>query len=370
MKYSKEVLSKYSLTAYLNVTLSSHEKEDYRQEYLKTIENLTSNAKNLNIPFNGYGNYEFDIEYIKKEDARNEKLLDSIKSEKLINIKNSSSFLESDLLKIELHDIEVSNEIPYVVREQWKEFDSHMLEIIDQGKLESIEFNRAIIYEIFNKRIHDLIFAVNLSNFGSLTVNEYVIFQEDGVYIIGGSKMDYRIFFEARRNSIEWNYPQLVEIDIKSVWEWLIKRDDFLNGFSENATTRALINLLEITNSDVNMKLFRAVMGIEGLYTKGKSNLMEQVREKTQILLGPQNSFKKLYSNMYEFRSKFIHGTLDIPAKANIDFSNKLSQHSEDLNRATNFAILILGATIQRIIVRKWDGLKFDYLVSNSSETM
>ncbi|MBU0906421.1 MAG: hypothetical protein KKF57_14600 [Firmicutes bacterium] len=214
-----------------------------------------------------------------------------------------------------------------------------------------------------------MVFACNLSNFGSLTVDEYVIFQDSSVYEIGGKKLDYKIFFEAKRSSMEWQYPTLYEIGIQDVWDWLIKRKDFLYGFSQTAVTRALINLGEISFSDPNMKLFRAVMGIEGLYTKGKSNLLEQVREKTQILLGKQEQYKKLYSNMYDFRSKFIHGELNFPATVNIDFSKNVESHSEDLKKATYFAILLLGASIQQLIIRDWHGIQFEYVVSDTGDS-
>lgn len=364
---SKKV--KYSLTAYLNISSYNYRNKDYYNECIKTVENLVDSSDKLFIPFDEYGEFTFKISYISKEEASKERLLKSIENESIVYIRNPAKLLESDLLKIRIDEINVPYEIPEGVRNMWNEFDSNLLEIIDEGQqIETLEFNRAMIYEIFIKRIHDLIFAANLSNFGSITVNEYVVFQDSNVYAIGGKQMDYSILFEAKQNSMTWKYPKLSEIDIVDVWKWLTKREDFLQGFSHSAVTRAIINLLEISNSDSNMKLFRAVMGIEGLYTKGKNNLLEQVREKTQILLGPQEEFKKLYSNMYDFRSKFIHGELNFPATVSIDFSKKLEQHSEDLKKATCFAILLLGASIQQLILRDWDGVKFDYMVSNHKE--
>lgn len=366
MKTKKET---YKLTAYLNINVPNYSKEEYSIEQCKIIEQLIDLDGKLKVPFNEYGDFKFEIDYISKQEAEKEVLLKSIEKENIIYIKEPKNFLKSDLLKIVINSIKVPSSIPEGVRKKWKDFDPILInDIIDKQQLEASEFNRALIYEIFNKRIQDLIFACNLSIFGGLTVNEYVIFQDSDVYTIEGQKLNYKTLFEAKKNSLEWQYPTLYEIGIEEVWTWLIKRNDFLLGFSNTAVTRALINLLEISNSDSNMQLFRAVMGIEGLYTKGNSNLLEQVREKTQILLGKQEQFKKLYSNMYNFRSKFIHGELNFPAKVNIDFSKNVESHSEDLKKATYFATLLLGASIQQLIKRDWHSINFDYVVNDIGE--
>lgn len=346
-----------SLTAYLDITIQSYEKEDYRQESLKMVEKLCNLDGELPIPFGPYGVFSFSIKYLNKDESKKEELLKSIEEKKVMYIKNPSKFLSSDLIKIQLKDIEILTRVP-----------ENFIDLNIFDSIEEKDLNRALIYEIFNKRLQDLIFAANLSSFGSITVHEYIIFQNNDVYIIGGEKMDYKTLFEAKRKSLEWNYPKLLDIELTNVWEWLIKREDFIKGFSQTATTRALMNLLEISHSDDGMKLFRAVMGIEGLYTKGKNNLIEQVREKTQIILGPQENFKKLYSNMYNFRSKYIHGELNFPAKINIDFSGEMFNYTSDLMTATHFAILILGASIQQLIVRGWQGLEFTYQVADFIE--
>lgn len=356
---------KHSLTAYLNIELPNHRK-DYCRESLKMIKELIDSRGKLNIPFDEYGNFIFKIEYISKEEASKELLLKSVEKEKIIYIKDTANLMKSNLLKIGIDEIMVPFEIPQGIKDRWSKYDSDLLDIMDNGEYEeNYEFNIAMIYEIFNKRIHDLILACNLSNLGSITISEYVIFQDNKVYPIGGKPIENKMLFEAKICSIEWQYPPVYEIEIVKVWQWLIKREDFLQGFSNTAVTRAIINLVEISHCDTNMKLFRAVMGIEGLYTKSKNNLLEQVKEKTQIFLGPQIHFKKLYSNMYNFRSKFIHGELDFPATINIDFSENSERHNKDLKEATLFAIILLGASLQQLILRDWDGIKFDYKANN-----
>lgn len=359
----------YKLTAFLNISYAGYhkfKKEELFTEREKIINQLIDSDLKLKVPFKDYGEYHFKIEYISSKDAFKEELLKSIEKEKIMYINNPQSFLNSNLLKITINNIEVPSYIPENTKKEWNDFDPLMIQCIENDEIVALDFNKALIYEIFHKRVQDLIFACNISNFGSISIEEYVIFQDKGVYLIGGGRTDYNILFEARQSSLIWQYPNLTEIRINKVWDWLIKRSDFLEGYSQSAVTRALLNLLEVANSETNMKLFRAVMGIEGLYTKSKNNLMEQVREKTQILLGEQENFKKMYSKMYEFRSKFIHGELNFPTKINIEFSKRQEDYIEDLSKVTHFAILLLGASIQQLIINDWHEIQFEYIVKGT----
>ncbi|QOY36478.1 hypothetical protein AWH56_001945 [Anaerobacillus isosaccharinicus] len=89
-----------------------------------------------------------------------------------------------------------------------------------------------------------------------------------------------------------------------------------------NSTGRALSSFSFLLGKDYTNILFRSVMGIEALYAKGTSSLQEQVREKSQLILGKQEAFKKVYTNMYNFRSRYIHGDLDFPTDHSLDMTN------------------------------------------------
>lgn len=359
----------YRLTAYLNINSSKYyrfKKDDLLKEREKIIKQLTSSDLKLKVPLKDYGDYYFEIEYVCDKDTPDEQLLKLIKNEKILNINDPRAFLKNNLIKISISDIKVPIHVPKNIKNEWNDYDPLMLESIENDKIGVLEFNQAMIYEIFNKRIQDLIFACNIANFGSVSIEEYIIFQDQKLYIIGGGKTDYNILFEARHKGEIWQYPNLSEISLDKVWNWLINREDFLEGYSQSAITRALLNLIEVAHSEDNVKLFRAVMGIEALYTKSKNNLMEQVREKTQILLGTQTNFKKLYSKMYELRSKFIHGELNFPTKINVEFSKRHESYMEDLNEATYFAVLLLGASIQKLVIKDWHEIHFEYIVKEN----
>lgn len=182
---------KYKLTAFLNINYSGYhklKKEELVTEREKIITQLIDLDLKLKVSFKDYGEYYFKIEYISSKDAFKEELLKSIEKEKIIYIKNPQSFLNSNLLKITINNIEVPSYIPQNIKNEWNDFDPLMIQSIEKDEIEAIDFNKAMIYEIFHKRVQDLIFACNLSNFGSISIEEYVIFQDKGVYSIGGKR--------------------------------------------------------------------------------------------------------------------------------------------------------------------------------------
>lgn len=106
-------------------------------------------------------------------------------------------------------------------------------------------------------------------------------------------------------------------------------------------------------------------MGIEALYARGTGSLQEQVRQKSQVVLGKQEDFKKVYNNMYNFRSRYIHGDLDFATNHSLDMTDKIMKYNKDIQDATYFAISMLGASLQELVIRDWSGFDFSYIVND-----
>jgi hypothetical protein len=118
------------------------------------------------------------------------------------------------------------------------------------------------------------------------------------------------------------------------------------------------------------MQLLWALVGLEALYVHGKSELAQQVRDKAQAFLGAQEKFKKAVTKMYDFRSRFVHGDLDFPGLCLIGDARKTVERFDDeLRDATAVAVAMLVGTLQEVIRRDWDGLRFDYTISNIGNT-
>lgn len=272
-------MRKTEFTIYLDIK-STINSPEYKKFQYDAIDELCKEANSLTIPIEYYGDTRFRIKKILKDDIEKESLLKEIQTKNIYGISNTKDFLKNELLKFNC-EITVPNTIPQKIKDSWSDEDKEIF-----GEMDEEEFNLSYIYEIIKKRVNDLLFALNLAKVGALSVNKYLIFQDDNKNIMGGKNFDYKSFYNAKLKGIYWGYPQISEMSIKKTWEWLISFNDYLLGFSNCSTSRALINLCEISREDENMKLFRAVMGLEAIYTKGNGNLQEQVRQKSQAVLG------------------------------------------------------------------------------------
>lgn len=319
------------------------------------INELCTISSDLTIPLSPYGNSKFNIEKVFEAKIKNETLLTTMHSRNVSGITNPNDFLKNDLLKFEC-EIKIPNKIPQELIESWNEENKAFYSSMDP-----VDFNLSYSYDIVKKRINDLIFAVNLAKIGSISIKKYIIFQDENKNIMAGKEISYKNFKQALKSNSIWGYPRIKELKIVDVWNWLITFPDYLLGFSSCPTTRALINLNEMPKSDSNMKLFRAVMGLEAIYAEGNTNLQKQVKEKSQAVLGIQTEFKILYKSMYDFRSKYIHGELDFASGSHLDTSSQPQKYYEGLEKSTDFALLILYASIQELIIRNWEGYKFSY---------
>jgi hypothetical protein len=170
----------------------------------------------------------------------------------------------------------------------------------------------------------------------------------------------------------QMGWPHLDTLEIQTVWRWAAKHHRTLEAFDRTSLGRALCafsRLFEHKTADEPLQLLWALVGLEALYVQGKAEVAQQVREKSQVLLGKQVAFKKKITQMYDFRSRFVHGDLDFPGLCLIgDARETIANFDNELLDAVGMAVAVLAGTIQEIIRRDWAGLHFDYSVADSAE--
>jgi hypothetical protein len=235
------------------------------------------------------------------------------------------------------------------------------LQIPDEQK----EIYRALACVYFRKQVSDILIASNLCRVGSIELRDSAVVQ-DGA-LLSYSHLPKMNAWPLQRavelsESIKW--PQLHILPFQQVWKW-INTQDYLEGFEGGSLGRALCafsRLFENGQKDEAMQIVWALIGIEALYVKGKNSIMEQVREKIQVFLGQQQSHKKTIVEMYEFRSRFLHGDLDFPPLFLVgDARDCVEKHYDNESRAVEISIAILIATLQQMIIKDWTSLDFAY---------
>lgn len=235
----------------------------------------------------------------------------------------------------------------YKNEQAMKEFKEILSDEAAEG-LSMEDLNMATLGMVFEKRISDLVVATNLAYPGSFRITKGAYVQ-NGKYVAGLDKLQSSFLKYTLDFCRKIGYPSIKKIDLVKVWDWLNQFKNYNVGFSDSKVERALNCFTFLLEKKEPEKLFYAIMGIEALYAIGNSGIQEQVRSKSEIFLGKQEGFKKIYSNMYNFRSRFIHGDLNFPAKHSYCMDGRDSKFNKTKQESTYFAIGLLVASLQKL---------------------
>jgi len=169
-------------------------------------------------------------------------------------------------------------------------------------------------------------------------------------------------------DSLKW--PTVKRISLLEFYPWIRKYNKALQGISTTKIERALNcfsylfhhSFAEQSASD----LFYSLMAVETFYADKSDSIMKQVDRKSQIVLGSRSESKNIFKQMYDFRSRYIHGDLDLP-NAEYDYITEESEkeiygpHMDPLSKHTGLAMFMLIATIQKLYELKKEDFIFDY---------
>ncbi|HYK77932.1 MAG TPA: hypothetical protein VEV16_13220, partial [Daejeonella sp.] len=112
-------------------------------------------------------------------------------------------------------------------------------------------------------------------------------------------------------------------------------------------------------NTDPNSSfLFWSILGIEALLAEGNNNILNQIKSKCILLFGEPKEFKKKINHLYDYRSRFVHGDINIPPKFFFIDEKFELEYWEYLN----FSISILIALIRKLIRDDKTEFNFEYI--------
>lgn len=157
---------------------------------------------------------------------------------------------------------------------------------------------------------------------------------------------------------IKW--PQFMPVNFNKTLSYFVSNNIQLDGNSSNKLHRA-INAFSYTFSShkesETSHLFWIMVGIEALLAEGSNSISDQIRVKSSLILGEPIEYKKKIKQLYNFRSRLIHGDLDFPAKFSHDFNNFEEEYWDYMW----FANSILLALIRKLIEKSANEFKFEY---------
>jgi hypothetical protein len=172
------------------------------------------------------------------------------------------------------------------------------------------------------------------------------------------------------RKDIGW--PEVKTVSIKKVWDWLTKLKGLERGIGEGPAGRAVAALSYLEGEDnfrdSDLDIVWALLGLEALYCSGKSGVMNQLLEKSQVLLGAIQNHKRILRDMYDLRSRVLHGNVDIPLRySHYDGVSEFQKFHLGTYKAALLAHAMLVASIQKLVERNWTHLSFKYILDSTN---
>jgi hypothetical protein len=148
------------------------------------------------------------------------------------------------------------------------------------------------------------------------------------------------------------SWPPVSVIGLPAVVSWIEAARPFAEGLAKTRVQRvmaAYTHAVGLTQHREGEVLFRAMQGLEAFYSEGSGDLRKQLAEKVALWLGPWQEKKNIIGQLYDSRSKFVHGSS--PLEYWNDHEEPLDEDEPrlvELSASAIFALRLLIATLQK----------------------
>lgn len=251
---------------------------------------------------------------------------------------------------------------------------SSSIEIQNKEQLEQREEHYFSFEYFVEKYVQHFIIYSNLAKPGAFDTRRGIIKIQEMAGDITTTFNHFPILESSITYAVElsnkYKWPPIKELSIKKSLDWLRQHWSAFESISENRIQRALNAFSYLFHddflSDANASgdLFHALIGIEAIYVNGNNNIQEQVNQKSQILLGSRSDFKKIFSELYDYRSRYVHGQLNFINRFLVDDKEDIAidQHLNTYKHSA-FAIAILVSSLQKHIELDKNEFEFELIL-------
>jgi len=209
------------------------------------------------------------------------------------------------------------------------------------------------------KLIRDFFIAQSIAKPGSIFATGPALIFDKDTLVLTTAKL-WNGLHEAKEHIAKIGWPIFGDLNLSDVWNWMQK--SFPNETVSTRITRAIAaySYLFVESSvSSDTSLIWAVMGVEALYTTGNTGLLNQIKDKSALILGEPKKYKNKLSAMYAFRSKLIHGSADLPRQHyQPEIDNKFDR---EYGESSDLATAILVCTFQYLVKNNIHEFEFNY---------
>jgi len=222
--------------------------------------------------------------------------------------------------------------------------------------------NQSMLISIFASRFTNFLIFSQLAIPGSLNSDKGFVLKE-GEYHQDIRPISFNLSNLIYKENQTWPNPDI--LPIKLVWDYILHKTNILTMKSSSNIENGLNAFTYLCNYPNNFmqNLLWAMSGIESLYTEGDLGIGYQIERKAKLFLGEPLENKKILKKLYDFRSRFLHGSMSIPINLGWLFQDDEEKYYNEFYEMDCLASKLLITTIQKIIKSDLKTFKFDFIL-------
>jgi hypothetical protein len=234
----------------------------------------------------------------------------------------------------------------------WHEDDSERLALFDKFLTDDV-----------GERLQQAVLISNIASPGTINLTKAIA---QSYY--GGLHSFHPVcstLMNARQNAKLLNWPPVKDLSLFEVAQWVdnnslcTKQGNSTLSRAFNAYTHLFGGFNEVGANEI---LLYSLIGIEAIYNDSKEQVGQQINQKCQTFLGSLTSFKKKLTQMYNYRSGFVHGGEPFPSKFDrADATEEFEEYELKITEAGNLGSMVLISTLQRMSELQLNDIKFRY---------
>lgn len=161
----------------------------------------------------------------------------------------------------------------------------------------------------------------------------------------------------------EPHWPKLETLSLSTINKWESKLGLFGQGIAKTPIQRALASFTHaaaLSVIDEGEQLFWTMQGLEAFYCRGTGDLRRQLSEKSGLFLEQWKDKKNIVGHLYDFRSKFVHGSFNLH-RWNNSIDTEDIKEREIFYTSVNLSTKMLIATLQKCAKENFVSVEFEY---------
>ena len=223
---------------------------------------------------------------------------------------------------------------------------------------------------LIERFLQQLFLAMNISTPGSCNLSpcEFPDYPRSVPLKLNADTLDDALF-----DALEERWPKLGWIPFRDTWQWLHRDLAYDKEVAETPSQKAFFSLLRICAWS-QWKPENALIltqAFEGILDPGKNSILKTLKQRMDILVGSPQTQKKWFDQLYELRSRIVHGDAEVPRPVGTYRENDpaarlrmidpaLRKRREEMARNEGRAVAVLLALLQDMVVHNTRAYKFE----------